>query len=413
MLNMFVLLMAYYIVKPVREALLLGGFGAEIKAYAGAGQALLFMLLLPLYGTVASRVSRIKLINGVTAFFISNLVLFYFLALLEVNLGIVFFLWVGIFNLMLVAQFWAFANDLYTEKQGKRLFATVGVGSALGAIIGAKLAGLLFEPFGPSNLMLLTATLLGACMVLTNWIHQREKHRATEESSNQTHADQPLEEKGAFELIHRHRYLTLIAAMVLMTNFVNTTGEFILGKMVTKAAAAAAMDPANGGLTHEEYIGKFYSDFFFWVNIMTAGFQLFVVSRIMKYVGPKAALFLSPVIAFGGYMLMAFLPVLSLVRTAKILENSSSYSIQNTAHHALFLHTSREAKYKASTAIDSFFWRIGDATSALLVFVGTRLAFDSSNYAMVNVVVVILWLMVVLGLSRFRHRGSPAIPRVA
>src|ERR1700704_449750 len=118
-MNVFILLTAYYIIKPVREALILGGAGAEIKSYAGAGQALLFLLIVPLYSAFASRTNRIRLINGVTAFFISNLAIFYFLARLQVDLGVVFFLWVGLFNLMLVAQFWAFANDIYTEDKGK------------------------------------------------------------------------------------------------------------------------------------------------------------------------------------------------------------------------------------------------------------------------------------------------------
>ena len=79
MLNFFILLTAYYIIKPVREALILGGAGAEIKSYAGAGQAMLFLLIIPLYSAFASRTNRLRLINGITAFFISNLAAFYFL----------------------------------------------------------------------------------------------------------------------------------------------------------------------------------------------------------------------------------------------------------------------------------------------------------------------------------------------
>jgi len=144
-LNVFLLLTAYYIIKPVREALILGSAGAEIKSYAGAGQALLFLLIVPLYSAYASRTNRVRLINGVIAFFISNLAIFYVLGRLQFQLGVVFFLWVGLFNLMLVAQFWAFANDIYTEEQGKRLFAIVGIGSSLGAIVGARIAGWLFD----------------------------------------------------------------------------------------------------------------------------------------------------------------------------------------------------------------------------------------------------------------------------
>src|SRR5215813_8907980 len=98
MVNVFTLLTAYYIIKPVREALILGGPGAEIKSYAGAGQALLLLFIVPLYSAYASRTNRIRLINGITAFFVSNLVIFYALAHLQFQLGVAFFLWVGLFN---------------------------------------------------------------------------------------------------------------------------------------------------------------------------------------------------------------------------------------------------------------------------------------------------------------------------
>src|SRR5262245_57683660 len=110
---------------------------------------------------------------------------------------------------------------------------------------------------------------------------------------------------------------------------------------------------------------------------------MFAVSRIMKYLGISWALFFLPVIALGSYALLAVVPILSYIRIAKIAENSTDYSVQNTARHALFLRTSREAKYKAKTAIDSFFWRAGDALSAALVFLGTRLALDIRGFAFV------------------------------
>ena len=105
MCHLFVLLTAYLIIKTVREALILSGGGAEVKSYAAAGQAVLLLLVVPWYGSFASKVKRVKLINGVTLFFISHLVAFYILAQLQVPLGVAFFLWVGIFNLLVIAQF--------------------------------------------------------------------------------------------------------------------------------------------------------------------------------------------------------------------------------------------------------------------------------------------------------------------
>jgi len=395
MVNVFVLLTAYYLIKPVREALILGGPGAEMKSYAGAGQAMLFLLLVPLYSAFASRTNRVPLINGVTAFFISNLIIFYFLGRMGFQLGIPFFLWVGLFNLMLVAQFWAFANDIYTEQQGKRLFAILGIGSSLGAIIGAQVAGWLFKPLGPFPMLLVAAILLAIAMVITNWVHRRES-TVDDPHSARAAARQPMGGSGGFRLIFQHRYLLLIALLVLISNLVNTTGEFILGKTVAEYAKGTA----NSGA----YIGEFYARFFFWVNVVGAALQMFAVSRILKYIGIAPALLFLPVIALGSYTLLAFVPVLSFICVAKIAENGTDYSIQNTARHGLFLNTSRDAKYKSQSAIDSFFWRTGDALSALLVFIGTQSAFGIRIFAAVNAVFVLIWMVVAIQIVRIRIR---------
>ena len=400
MSDIFILLTAYYIIKPVREALILGGPGAEIKSYAGAGQAVLFWLMLPVYSAAGGRVNRLRLINGVTAFFLINLLVFYLLGRAGYQFGVVFFLWVGVFNLMLVAQLWSLANDIYTQEQGRRLFAIVGLGGSLGAIAGAEIAGLLFKPLGPYSMMLVAAGLLAVCMLLTNWIHHRES------DSNPWRArmaGQPIGAGGGFQLVLKHRYLFLIATLVLLANLVNTTGEFILGRTVVQYLKT----PAE--------IGEFYAGFFFWVNVVGALLQMFGVSRIMKFFGIGPALLFLPLIALCSYSLVAFAPALTFIRLIKIAENSTDYSIQNTARHALFLRTSRESKYKAKAAIDSFFWRAGDALSALLVFIGTRLAFNTRDFAIVNAALILGWLFVAVAIVRYRteQKAAPSEVRQA
>src|SRR5207237_4608288 len=116
------------------------------------------------------------LINGVTAFCASNLVVFYELGRHNVSFGVVFFLWVALFNLMLVTQFWAFANDVYTQEQGKRLFAIIGIGSSVGAIFGADVAGRLFMTGGVYPMWFIAAALLGVCVAMRNLVHSSESN---------------------------------------------------------------------------------------------------------------------------------------------------------------------------------------------------------------------------------------------
>ena len=199
------------------------------------------------------------------------------------------------------------------------------------------------------------------------------------------------------------RYLLLIAMMVLLLNMVNSLGEFMLGRLVVADFEAAV---ASGAMTANDMkaaIGAFYGNFFGWVNMLGFLIQTFIVSRLFKYVGVRGALFVLPLIALTSYGFMAVLPILAVVQVAKVLENSTDYSIQNTARHALFLPTSRDAKYKAKAAIDAFFWRVGDLAQAGVVLVGTQMALSTQQFAWINVAFVSVWFVVLVGIYR-EHR---------
>ena len=148
-LNAFNMMALYYILKPVREALILSQSGAEIKNYASAVQALLFIFVVPAYGAFASRVNRVWLLSGMTIFFILNLLLFIAAGAAGFQVGVAYYVWLGIFSFMIVSQFWAFANDLYSEEQGKRLFPIVGIGLSLGGLTGAKVTSVYIQQLGP------------------------------------------------------------------------------------------------------------------------------------------------------------------------------------------------------------------------------------------------------------------------
>ncbi|HET6371933.1 MAG TPA: MFS transporter [Candidatus Polarisedimenticolia bacterium] len=402
LLNMFLLLAAYYLLKTIREPLILNARGgAEVKSYSAAATAGLLILLVPLYSAVASRVSRVKLINGVTLCFIACLVAFYCLGQAGVPIGVPFFIWVGIFSLMMVAQIWAFAADVYTVNQGKRLFAIVGFGSSLGAIAGSFATGQLVARYGPHVFMLGAAALLGVCLLLTNAVDLREKRTRAMKPR------EPTRERNGFSLVFANRYLLLIALLMLLYNLVNTTGEYILGKTVVTMYERAHGAAAAGGLDESKMIGEFYGNFFTLVNVFSALLQAFVVSRVIKYFGVRVALLVLPVVALAGYAGMAFLPLLLLIRTAKLAENSIDYSLQNTTRNALYLPTSREEKYKAKQANDAFFHRFGDVLSAGLVFAGTRwFSFGPRQFALVNVALIIAWLVLAVVIGRQFERLS-------
>jgi len=198
-----------------------------------------------------------------------------------------------------------------------------------------------------------------------------------------------LTTKGGFSVILGSRYLLLIALLLLVLNVVNTTGEFILSSKVVAAASSATDKKA--------FIGSFYGNFFFYVNIVAFVVQAFFVSRIVKHFGIAGIVLLPALISLGAYSTIAVGAGLAVIRWMKIAENSSDYSIMNTTRAMLWLPTTREEKYKGKQTIDTFVVRFGDVISAGLVFAGTEwLKLSTSGFAIANLGFVFIWIGVAI-----------------
>ena len=444
--NVFILLTAYSMMKPLRSGLILVEQGPEFKAYMSAAMAFILIPVIAGYGKLADRFPRRRLINVVTLFFAACCVAFFLTGTGGVQIGIAFYIWIGIFSVMIIAQFWGFANDLYTNEEGERLFPIVAVGAAAGAVAGSSVVGKMIAPFGLYLPMLFAGALLVLSLLLTNWVDRRERLRTEasvdprlstatspaatgefrmdtgefknlrealkealeREARGESEEEEPVEEepeietsRGSFALVFKTRYLLYIAILILLLNWINTNGQSLLDFLITDRAEQAVATGTAGGLDAGRYIGTFYAGFDKWVNIAALFIQLFLVSRIMKYLGVHIAIMILPLIALGSYALIAVYPVLEYVRWAKTAENATDYSLQNTVQNALFLPTTREQKYKAKQVTDSFSKRAGDTLAALTVFVvvnflGTNIRF----FALVNIVLVLLWLAVAYRIGR-------------
>jgi AAA family ATP:ADP antiporter len=461
-INVFVLLTAYSMMKPLRSSFALAEQGPEFTAYLSAAMAFLLIPVIAGYGKLADRFPRRKLINVVTLIFALCCGAFFLAGSAGLRIGVIFFIWIGIFSVMILAQFWGFANDLYTNEEGERLFPIVQIGGAAGAVAGATVVGQMIEPFGLYVPILFAGGLLVLSLLLTNWVDRRERMRteATVDPSRSTamapaatgefrldtgefknlrealkealereaRGETPRGETppaggqgsrgqtgeaqsggqataapvtGAFKLVLRTRYLLYIAILILLLNWVNTNGQNLLYFLISDTAGHAVQSGAAEGLTVGEYIGTFYANFEKWVNILVLVIQLFFVSRVIKYLGVHVGLMVLPVIALGSYALIALYPVLSYVRWAKTAENATDYSLQNTVQNALFLPTTREQKYKAKQVTDSFSKRAGDTLAALTVFVVANFLGTSVRaFAFLNIVLVLVWLTVAWRIGR-------------
>jgi AAA family ATP:ADP antiporter len=197
-------------------------------------------------------------------------------------------------------------------------------------------------------------------------------------------------------------YLRLIALLLVVLNVVNTTGEYLVSSLVTQRADVLAA--AATGFDKGAYIGQFYGSYFFGVNILSVVLQMFVVSRLVKKFGMAGVLFTLPLVAFGAYSFVMAGASLAMVRWMKTAENGSDYSVMNTAKQMLWLPTSREEKYAAKQAVDTFFVRFGDMLAAAVVFMGTSLKLSISQFAATNLGFVLIALGVAWLLLREYNR---------
>jgi AAA family ATP:ADP antiporter len=433
--NVFLLLTSYYLIKPVRDGLILAEGGAEAKAYLVGAMAVLLFFLVGGYSKLVSRYERTRLITVVTAAFIACLVVFWALSRMGVPyLGYVFFIWVGIFSVMVVAQFWSYANDVYSNESGKRLFPLVAFGGSVGAFAGAYIATWLLKFISVFEMLLVAGAVLGLCIVLTNIISRKVWGKAAMEARQRELSAKAAREDAAgpkkkeslgFDMLFRYKYIGLIALLILLLNLVNTTGGYILDVLVLdygeatadeviqsaidSDTAASIGDQEFGDPTSDEardeiegnLIASFYAGFYFWVNLLGMVLQLFVVGRLIKYFGIKAGLLWLPVVALGTYALIFAAPLIRFARIGKTAENASDYSINKTTIQMLFLPTTHEIKYKAKQVTDSFMQRIGDVGSAIVVFLGTvPFTFGARGFAALNLGIILVWFVVVIMIVR-------------
>lgn len=381
-LQAFALMLAYYLVRPVREALILTQGGAEFRSYAVAVQALLLVLIIPAYNAWVRRIEARRIYLLVNAFFVSHLLLFCLASLAGWQIGFAFFVWGSLFSVMAVTQFWAFATDLLSVNSGERLFGLIAVGVSAGAVAGAQLSSALFDAIGPHGLMLASAAALSLATALAARARAAIPDAARSGDSGSPAASHWL---GGFAMIAKSRYLVAIAALVVLLNWITSAGDFVLTSWLVEIAGREAPGAEAG------YIGRFMGRYCATVTLIGFLVQLLLVSRIIQFAGLARALLVTPVAFVVGYLVIGLVPAFLLLQSVLVLQRSFDYSLLNTTRNALLLPMDREAKYQAKTAIDTFFFRAGDLLASGSVFLGTRL-FENARTQFI-------WLIVVLSLT--------------
>lgn len=377
----FCLLSAYYILRPVRDAMGIAG-GVENLQWLFSATFVVMLLAVPLYGWATRRLSRHRLLPVVYGFFILNLLVFYILFTAKTGpawTARAFFVWLSVFNLFVVSVFWSFMADLFSQPQAKRLFGLIAAGGSAGAITGPAVTALLSVTVGTANLLLISAAMLAVAIVcihqLVHWADRTHAHRAM-------HAqDEPLGGGilAGFRLLARSPFLLGIGLYILLYTSLSTFLYFEQAHIVKEAFDSSAERT------------RLFAMIDLLVNTLTVVSQLFITARLVDRFGLSVTLAIIPVLMALGFVLLGVSPVLMVLAAFQVIRRAGNYAIAKPAREMLFTVLSREEKYKAKSVIDTVVYRGGDAVSgwlfAGLMAVGTGL----TGIAFIGAMLALAW----------------------
>jgi AAA family ATP:ADP antiporter len=401
----FVLLAAYYILRPLRDQMGIAG-GVKNLPWLFTVTFLVMLIAQPVYGALVARVARSKFIPVVYQFFVANLAVFW--ALLHEGIAVtlvaqIFFVWISVFNLFAVAVFWSFMADLFEREQFKRLFGFIAAGGTAGALLGPVATIWLAQPLGPANLLIIAGALLQAAVICTLCL---EGAVATMKSAHPHHDPAPGHQPGpdwleGFTSIAKSRYLLGNAAWMVFLSFAGTMVYLEQANLVAASASAAAPQI------------RFFATIDLAVGIITLFVQWLITGRMVTRFGTAAALAFQPLIFVLGFTVLAISPGLAVVLIFQSLQGAAGFAISNPARQVLFTVVSRDDKYKAKNVIDVVVFRGSDAASSGIFAALKALGQSIETVAAIGLVLSLSWVALSFGLGRSEERRARAMQKRA
>jgi len=417
----FLLLCSYTLLRPIRDAWGIEG-GTDKLPWLFTGTFVTMLAVNPLYAAVVTRGRRRRIVPTVYRFFALNLLLFYALLRLHVApvaVGYVFFVWISVYNLFVVAVFWSVMADLFSSEQGRRLFAFIAVGGSLGAIAGPTLAKALAEPFGVANLLLLSAVLLEACTQCVGWLLRHVDGRSAGAGGAAGAARAPAAGVAAgpagvraagdaraasderiggsvrhgLRAVFADRYLLGVAAQILCLTTTATFLYLLQARIV--ADAATGTEARTAAFAHIDLT----------VNGLELLLQLCVTAPLIRRAGLSRALRVLPLVTGLGSLLLAARPTVLVLTLFQGVRRAVQYAVYRPARELLFTVVDREQKYASKGFIDTVVYRGGDVASAQL-FAGLEvLGLKTAGLALAGLPVVAGWYL----LSGYLGRRQQAL----
>ncbi len=401
----FCLLCSYYILRPVRDEMGIQG-GVRNLQWVFTGTFVAMLVAVPIFGAVAARFPRQKLLPIVYYFFISNLLIFYVLlesSMAPTYVARAFFIWVSVFNLFVVSVFWSLMADMFTNEQARRLFGFIAAGGSAGAIVGPSVTAMLVRPLGTFNLLLISAVILGHAGVsnrkLARWaaVYEDETTSNTKQASpkevpamDARYAEVPVGGGvlSGVKAIFKSPYLLGICLYIWLYTTLSTFLYFEQAHIV------------KGAFTDSVSRTAVFAYIDLAVNSLTVIGQVLLTAKIVARFGLPFTLALLPGLAILGFIVLGLFPSLAVLVAFQIVRRAGNYGIARPAREMLYTVVGREEKYKSKNFIDTVVYRGGDAVSGW-VFAGLQGAgLGLSTISFIAAPIAAVWLVTGWGLGK-------------
>ncbi len=389
----FIIMAAYYILRPVRDAMASDWTDTEVS-FLWNINFFISCIVVAMYGIAVSRISFRWLVPSVYAFFALSFVAFYLgvaglPAADRTLIDKTFYVWVSIFSLFHISVFWSFMSDMWTKEQSGRLFAFIAAGASAGGLAGPLLPAAFATALGSDTLMLIAAAMLVFTIPLVLYL---ERLKVVDLGNEHVHADLSQARIGGnpfagFKLFLTNPYLLGIGAFILLYTAI---GSFVYFEQKNLLA-----------VYDRDTRGQILAQVDLVVNALTFMIAMFATSRIVSKLGMPLTLALVPIFIAAGLLILAFAPILTVVLALQVARRAGNYGITRPAREMLFTGVDRETRFKAKPVIDVPVYRGGDAISGM-AFAGLTdgLGLGLGAMAAVGAAIAAVWAAVGVLLGR-------------
>ncbi|MGQ0429462.1 MAG: NTP/NDP exchange transporter [Gammaproteobacteria bacterium] len=353
----FMLMCAYYLLRPLRDAMAISA-GLENLRWLYTGTFVSMLLLTPFFGALVSRVRKQLLLPVTYGFFASNLLVFYLLFKMmpqEFWLAASFFVWLSVFNMFVVSVFWSFMADVFRDEEAKRLFGPIAAGGGTGAIVGPSLMQFLVPWIGVDAVVFLAMLLLLGTLPcirgLARWAEARHGHFVLPPEDPEARIGGRI--FAGLLIVARSPYLLGIFTIIGIGSI---AGVFMYNELL-RLVSEAYPDIASRT--------TFFARLDTAVNVLAWVFQGFVVAWLIRTIQLSGALVSIPIVALLSFAALAFayvaaMPLLIVLGVGQVIRRAGEFGIAKPSREVLFTIMDAETKYKAKNFIDTVMQRGSD-----------------------------------------------------